>query len=166
MKTKKIVGLTLVGACIGIIIGTSIELIFSSLSSSSYYPGAPEFLNTFGNENVAVLIERLIYAAYGIIGSFAGLLYRNETRPLILNTAIHFGIILICGIAAGSYLKWWGSSFDMIGVIITIALIYLLIWLFNWLMARACNKVSLQDSRLPKWVNGKIQSREYGFRCY
>lgn len=137
MKTKKIVGLTLVGACIGIIIGTSIELIFSSLSSSSYYPGAPEFLNTFGNENVAVLIERLIYAAYGIIGSFAGLLYRNETRPLILNTALHFGIILICGIAAGSYLKWWGSSFDMIGVIITIALIYLLIWLFNWLMARA-----------------------------
>ena len=137
MKTKKIVGLTLVGACIGIIIGTSIELIFSSLSSSSYYPGAPEFLNTFGNENVAVLIERLIYAAYGIIGSFAGLLYRNETRPLILNTALHFGIILICGIAAGSYLKWWGSSFDMIGVIITIALIYLLIWLFNWLVARA-----------------------------
>lgn len=137
MKTKKIVGLTLVGACIGIIIGTSIELIFSSLSSSSYYPGDPEFLNTFGNENVAVLIERLIYAAYGIIGSFAGLLYRNETRPLILNTAMHFGIILICGIAAGSYLKWWGSSFDMIGVIITIALIYLLIWLFNWLMARA-----------------------------
>ena len=137
MKTKKIVGLTLVGACIGIIIGTSIELIFSSLSSSSYYPGAPEFLNTFGNENVAVLIERLIYAAYGIIGSFAGLLYRNETRPLILNTAMHFGIILIYGIAAGSYLKWWGSSFDMIGVIITIALIYLLIWLFNWLVARA-----------------------------
>ena len=137
MKTKKIVGLTLVGACIGIIIGTSIELIFSSLSSSSYYPGAPEFLNTFGNENMAVLIERLIYAAYGIIGSFAGLLYRNETRPLILNTAMHFGIILICGIAAGSYLKWWGASFDMIGVIITIALIYLLIWLFNWLMARA-----------------------------
>lgn len=137
MKTKKIVGLPLVGACIGIIIGTSIELIFSSLSSSSYYPGAPEFLNTFGNENVAVLIERLIYAAYGIIGSFAGLLYRNETRPLILNTAMHFGIILICGIAAGSYLKWWGSSFDMIGVIITITLIYLLIWLFNWLVARA-----------------------------
>ena len=127
MKTKKIVGLTLVGACIGIIIGTSIELIFSSLSSSSYYPGAPEFLNTFGNENMAVLIERLIYAAYGIIGSFAGLLYRNETRPIALNTAMHFGIILICGIAAGSYLKWWGSSFDMIGVIITIALIYLLI---------------------------------------
>ena len=137
MKTKKIVDLTLVGACIGIIIGTSIELIFSSLCSSSYYPGAPEFLNTFGNEHVAVLIERLIYAAYGIIGSFAGLLYRNETRPLILNTALHFGIILICGIAAGSYLKWWGSSFDMLGVIITILLIYLLIWLFNWLVARA-----------------------------
>ena len=81
MKIKKIVGLTLVGACIGIIIGTSIELIFSSLSSSSYYPGAPEFLNTFGNENVAVLIERLIYAAYGIISSFAGLLqYRHAFR--------------------------------------------------------------------------------------
>ena len=137
METKKIVGLTLVGACAGITIGTSIELIISSLSSSNYYPGAPEFLNSFGNENVAVLIERLIYAAYGIISSFAGLLYRNETRPLILNTALHFGIVLICGIAAGSYLKWWGSSFDMFGVIITIVLIYLLIWLFNWLVARA-----------------------------
>lgn len=137
MKTKKIVGLTLVGACIGITIGTSIELIFSSLSSSSYSPGVPEFLNSFGNVNVAVLIERLIYAAYGIISSFAGLLYRNETRPLILNTAMHFGIILICGITAGSYLKWWGSSFDMLGVIIAIAFIYLLIWLFNWLVARA-----------------------------
>ena len=136
MKTKKIVGLTLAGACIGITIGTSIELIFSSLHSSSYCPGVPEFLNTFGNENVAVLIERLIYAAYGIISSFAGLLYRNETRPIALNTAMHFGIVLICGIAAGSYLKWWGSSFDMLGVIITIALIYLLIWLFNWLVAR------------------------------
>uniref|UniRef100_UPI0023F3718D DUF3021 domain-containing protein n=1 Tax=Propionimicrobium lymphophilum TaxID=33012 RepID=UPI0023F3718D len=108
-----------------------------SLYSSSYSPGVPEFLNSFGNENVAVLIERLIYAAYGIISSFAGLLYRNETRPLILNTALHFGIVLICGIAAGSYLKWWGSSFDMLGVIITIVLIYLLIWLFNWLVARA-----------------------------
>lgn len=137
MKTKKIVDLTLVGACIGITIGTSIELIFSSLYSCSYYPGAPEFLNTFRNENVAVLIERLIYAAYGIISSFAGLLYRNETRPLILNTALHFGIILICGIAAGSYLKWWGYSFDMLGVILTIALIYLLIWLFNWLVDRS-----------------------------
>ena len=137
METKSIIGLTLVGACIGITIGTSIELIFSSLSSSSYYAGAPEFLNSFGNENVAVLIERLIYAAYGIISSFAGLLYRNETRPLILNTALHFGILLICGIAAGSYLKWWSSSFDMLGVIITIVLIYLLIWLFNWLAARA-----------------------------
>lgn len=137
METKKIVGLTLVGAGIGIIIGTSIELIFSFIYSSSYYPGVPEFLNSFGNENVAALIERLIYAVYGIIGSFAGLLYRNETRPLILNTTLHFGIILICGIAAGSYLKWWGSSFDMLGVIITIVLIYLLIWLFNWLVARA-----------------------------
>lgn len=137
METKKIVGLTLAGACIGVTIGTSIELIFSSLYSCSYYPGTPEFLNTFRNENVAVLIERLIYAAYGIISSFAGLLYRNETRPLILNTALHFGIILICGIAAGSYLKWWGSSFDMLGVILAIALIYLLIWLFNWLVDRS-----------------------------
>ena len=136
MKTKKIVALTLAGACIGITIGTSIELIFSSLYSSSYSPGVPEFLNSFENENVAALIERLIYAAYGIISSFAGLLYRNETRPIALNTAMHFGIVLICGIAAGSYLKWWGSSFDMLGVIITIALIYLLIWLFNWLVAR------------------------------
>lgn len=136
MKTKKIVGLTLAGACIGITIGTSIELIFSSLYSSSYSPGVPEFSNSFENENVAALIERLIYAAYGIISSFAGLLYRNETRPIALNTAMHFGIVLICGIAAGSYLKWWGSSFDMLGVIITIALIYLLIWLFNWLVAR------------------------------
>ena len=137
METKKIVGLTLAGACIGITIGTSIELIFSSLYSSSYCPGTPEFLNSFGNENVAALIERLIYAAYGIIASFAGLLYRNETRPLILNTAMHFGIILICGIVAGSYLKWWGSSFDMLGVILAIVLIYLLIWLFNWLVARS-----------------------------
>ena len=137
METKKIVGLTLVGACIGVTIGTSIELIFSSLYSCSYYPGAPEFLNTFRNENVAVLIERLIYAAYGIISRFAGLLYCNETRPLILNTALHFGIILICGITAGSYLKWWGSSFDMLGVILAIALIYLLIWLFNWLVDRS-----------------------------
>ena len=103
METKSIIGLTLVGACIGITIGTSIELIFSSLSSSSYYPGAPEFLNSFGNENVAVLIERLIYAAYGIISSFAGLLYRNETRPLILNTALHFGIVLtVKSLIAGS----------------------------------------------------------------
>lgn len=137
MKTKKIVGLTLVGACIGITIGTSIELIFASLYSSSYSPGVPEFLNGFGSENVAVLIERLIYAAYGIICSFAGLLYRNETRPIALNTAMHFEIVLICGIAAGSYLKWWGSNFDMLGVIISIVLIYLLIWLFNWLLARA-----------------------------
>ncbi len=51
METKKIIGLTLVGACIGITIGTSIELIFSSLSSSSCYPGVPEFLNSFCFQN-------------------------------------------------------------------------------------------------------------------
>ncbi|MCI5825775.1 MAG: DUF3021 domain-containing protein [Arcanobacterium sp.] len=136
MKIKDIVATTVVGACIGITIGTSVELLFSALYSSSFSPGTSAFLEGFANVHVGVLIERIVYAVYGVICAFAGLLYRNETRPITLTSAIHFAIVLICGIAAGSYLKWWSGGIEMFGVIAMFVVVYLVIWLITWLIER------------------------------
>lgn len=137
MTTKQLIGFTITGAAIGVTIGTTIELIFSYIAGAGYYPGVPAFLEQFQNSNNAVLIERMIYALYGVVCAFAGILYKNETRPLALTSAMHFGIILITGLAAGAYLKWWTSGIELLGIIGTIAVVYLLIWLGIFLSTRA-----------------------------
>ncbi|MDD7464684.1 MAG: DUF3021 domain-containing protein [Actinomycetaceae bacterium] len=141
MTTKQLIGFTITGAAIGVTIGTTIELIFSYIFSyiagAGYSPGVPAFLEQFQNSNNAVLIERMIYALYGVVCAFAGILYKNQTRPLVLTSAMHFGIILITGLAAGAYLKWWTSGIELLGIIGTIAVVYLLIWLGIFLSTRA-----------------------------
>ncbi|MCI6584828.1 MAG: DUF3021 domain-containing protein [Mobiluncus sp.] len=137
MKTKEVIGMALLGACVGVAIGTTIELVFSlTFAGTSFSPGTPEFLNGFTNSNLAVFVERVVYALYGIICSFAGLLYRDEHRPVALSAAMHFGVVILCGIAAGSYLKWWSSGWGMLGVIVSIVVIYLIIWLVTWLFTK------------------------------
>ena len=108
MKAKEIISNVVLGAAAGIAIGVTIEFIFSYIyggtaSEAVYSPGVPEFLESFANVHTAVLIERVIYAVFGIVASFAGKVYEDEKRPVLLSRALHFGIILGFGILAGAY---------------------------------------------------------------
>ncbi|MCI6573910.1 MAG: DUF3021 domain-containing protein [Actinomycetaceae bacterium] len=137
MRTKEVVSTAALGACVGIAIGVTIELICSYIAGQGYSPGTPGFLDGFENINNAVLIERVIYALYGAICAFASLLYGNEKRPLMLTSAMHGSIVLICGLAAGTYLKWWKSGIELLGIVVMIVVIYLAIWLVMYFLARA-----------------------------
>lgn len=141
MKAKEIISTVTLGAACGIAIGVTIEFIFSYIFSETitkvlYSPGVPEFLNSFTNIHTAVGIERVVYALFGIVATFAGKLYENEQRPLLLSSALHFAIVLSFGILAGAYLKWWNSGIELLGIILTIILVYLMIWLGIYLSTR------------------------------
>ena len=51
-----------IGALIGFAIGCTMELLFSAFAGNSYIPGVTSYLNQFDNQNIAVLIQRLIYS--------------------------------------------------------------------------------------------------------
>lgn len=137
MKIKNILTNTILGSCVGIAIGTTIELVFSALFGPVYSPGLPSFLTQFDNVHTGVLIERVVYAFYGVICTFAGKIYESETRPLPLSTAIHLAITVSCGVGAGVYLHWWSNLTEFAGLLVTIAIIYLIMWAGFYLLARS-----------------------------
>lgn len=129
------------GAAYGIAIGCLIELLFSALfAGNSYVPGAPGFLATFANMNVAVLIERVLYALIGVVSVMGSLLFDSEKRPLIVSTSIHFIVcaITVCGI--GVVLGWVRSWTGVISMLAIFLAVYALIWVCIYLTERSTAK--------------------------
>lgn len=131
-------GRILVGAGLGVLIGTILELIFSSLVGGSLYtPGVPGFLTQFSNQNVAVLTERVIYALLGIIQVFAAKIYESERRPVAQSTLLHLALTFVTVAGAGIYLKWFTmSAGQVVSFVATFAIAYLLIWIYMWFQAK------------------------------
>ncbi len=145
MKIKNILPELVLGACAGIAIGTSIELIFSASVEPTYTPGMPSFLEQYSNIHIGVLIERVVYALYGVICALAGRIYKNENRPLVLSTAMNVAIIAGCGLSVGFYLHWWRNVTEFFGSLATILIVYLVIWIALYLHARTnVNKLNKQ----------------------
>ncbi|XCB29476.1 DUF3021 domain-containing protein [Arcanobacterium hippocoleae] len=105
----------------------------------------PSFLEQFSNPHTGVFIERIVYALYGVICAFAGKIYENETRPLILATGLHLVIVVCCGLAAGIYLHWWDNAAGLLGTIVTILIVYAVIWAVLYVLSCAeVNKLNAQ----------------------
>lgn len=143
---KRSIGFLIVeGAVFGIAIGCLIELIFSSIFAGNYYvPGIPSFLVHFENINVAVAFERALYALIGVVSSLGTLLFKNEERPLIMSTAIHFVLIAITVCVVGVTLGWFGSWEGVAGAVASFVLVYVLIWVSVYFYER---RIAMQATR-------------------
>ncbi|WP_237232983.1 DUF3021 domain-containing protein [Rothia nasisuis] len=125
-----------IGALIGLVIGCTMELLLSAFAGNSYSPGATSYLDQFDNQNIAVLIQRLIYSGLGAIQYCAAGLYKRESWPLPFTSLVHALIVLTSALLAGAYLHWFPLTLSAFAVFLLQALlIYALVWAVTFWMA-------------------------------
>lgn len=125
-----------IGALIGFAVGCTMELLLSAFAGSSYIPGVTSYLNQFDNQNIAVLIQRLIYSGLGAIQYYAADLYKKESWSIPFATLIHAIIVLTSVLLAGAYLHWFPLTLSaFIGFTIVAVLIYALVWVVSLCIA-------------------------------
>lgn len=126
------------GALGGLAIGIACELAFSWAHGSSYTAGVPEFIAEFSNANVAVLIERLIYATLGAVLCSTGQLFDSPRLSLASATCTHALIVLAAVLGTAATLKWIPLTVPaIIGFVLLTVVIYVLVWMGVWLSIRS-----------------------------
>lgn len=146
--SRPILPMLLTNAAIGIAIGTSIELAFSAALHGPYTAGVPSFRASFDNELTAILVERLVYAALGVVmGASAGL-FRMERISLPMATASHLAICAGSVLAAGTYLHWFDLEAGLPFAIGSMLLVYGAIWVVSWLWNR--RTIDRMNANLPR----------------
>ena len=122
MKTFKNI---LVGFLAGVGIGALIEAFISILIGKDII-GVSDFVASIGAGH-AKIIQCLVYGGFGIVSVISSSIFKNKTRSIYLNNAIHFVIMAIYFVFAGFYLRWFTYNSSLIFALILFVIIYLLI---------------------------------------
>ncbi|MGF3073696.1 DUF3021 domain-containing protein [Facklamia sp. P12937] len=136
------------GGFIGVGIGHLLNLWFSYIYGE-YVPGVPSFLKQYDSILTAVTIQTIIYMLLGIIQASANTIMKNEKRSLLLNTVLHFVVIILPLLAAGYYLHWQRGLTGILSIGLINTIIYCGIWLANYFYIK---------SQIKK-INQKIKYR-------
>ena len=123
------------GSLAGVTVGTLQTLVVSSAGGTRYTPGNPAFLSGFANENLAVLVELLVYALLGGVCMLASEVYRSDRLSIATSTLAHLGLVGGSVLTAGWYLKWFSAS-TALGFAVVFLIIYTVIWVANYLRYR------------------------------
>lgn len=124
---KKIVS----GGFIGIGIGFTVNLFFSFLNGE-YTPGVPSYLEQYDSLLTAITVQTLVFMGLGITQSYASDIMDNQSRNLLLNTIIHFAIILLPLLGAAYLLHWSRNTLDLLSVGGSITIVYFGIWIASY----------------------------------
>ncbi len=135
MTTTHLLKRTGTGALAGITIGSLQTLVASAAGSTRYTPGHPNFLAGFANENVAVLVQLIVYALVGVTCMLASEVYRSDRLSITAATLAH--LVLVGGgvMTAGWYLKWFSGP-TIPGFAVVFFLVYAVVWVANYLRYR------------------------------
>lgn len=132
--------LTIMGALVGLLIGTTLEIIFGSLASPHVIAlSPPTFVEQFPNAYIALVIQHIAYMALGIICSLSSKIFDIEKLNLTAATAIHFAIVIACVGGFGVFLHWFpqeNALFAFLGIVAQAAVIYVIIWVASYLKIR------------------------------
>ncbi|MGX7109623.1 DUF3021 domain-containing protein [Facklamia miroungae] len=120
----------------GIGIGYSMSLLFSFFHGE-YSPGVPSFLNQYDSVLNAVAIQTLVYLILGLVQAYASMIMENKNRSLLLNTILHFLVILLPLLGASYFLHWHRNLVSLILIALMVTFIYFGIWIVNYLHIKA-----------------------------
>lgn len=123
------------GGFIGIGIGQTINLIFSVMKGS-YSPGVPSFMLQFDSQLMAVLLLTLAYMVLGILQEYATPIMDNKGRSLLVNTILHFMVVVVPLLIAAYFLHWSRNLLGLISIGVIISLAYVVIWVINYVSIR------------------------------
>ncbi len=114
-------------AFLGIGIGSTLNLVFSSFHGA-YSPAVPSFLSQYDSLLTAMFLQTVVFAGLGVIPSYAGNLFANEQRGLLVNTILHFTLIFLPLLAAAWFLHWSTNLPGLLWMGLSMLLIYVIIW--------------------------------------
>lgn len=140
MKATNIITNTIGYATLGITIGTTLELIFSSGMGYPYSPATPAFAAEFSSPLVAYIICRVLYIVFGIICGFSCHIYKIERLSLVFASLLHLSICFATFYVIGSYLKWGIHLGTIFSFLIVYAVIYFCTWVYSYMKIRQLNR--------------------------
>ncbi len=133
MMKRKVLTRCLVGAPLGLALGTIITIAISlSVGDGQYYAVVPELISDFGNEINAVIVQSVCCLLYGAVWAGASLIWEQEWS-LLRQTITH---LIVCSLATFpvAYLNKW-MRHDALGILLYFAVfmgIYAVIWFFQF----------------------------------
>lgn len=143
---KKIIS----GGFIGIGIGFTVNLFFSFLNGE-YMAGVPSFLEQYDSLLTAIAVQTLVFSCLGIIQSYASDILDNQSRNLLINTIIHFLIILLPLLGAAYLLHWSRDMLNLLSIGSSITIVYFGIWIVSYLHIKSqiekINQTILKNSK-------------------
>ena len=133
---KKMIRRGLFGVPAGIALGFVITLIISAcIGNGSFYPVAPELIDTMGNELNAVLLQTVLCAVLGAGFAAASVIWEIDSWSIAKQSGIYFLIISVIMLPIAYVTNWMKHT--VLGVLsyagIFVA-IFVVVWLSQYLL--------------------------------
>ena len=133
---KKMIRRGLFGVPVGIALGFVITLIISAcIGNGSFYPVAPELIDTMGNELNAVLLQTVLCAVLGAGFAAASVIWEIDSWSIAKQSGIYFLIISVMMLPIAYVTNWMKHT--VLGVLsyagIFVA-IFVVVWLSQYLL--------------------------------
>ncbi|MBE6765417.1 MAG: DUF3021 domain-containing protein [Ruminococcaceae bacterium] len=150
---RKALSRALIGAPVGLLIGTIITICISlTVGDGNYYPVAPQLITDFKNELNAYIIQSLLCIIYGSVCAASSVIWETEKWSPLRQTLTHFIILTASTFPIAYYMHWMEHSLSGILSYITIFFIsYLIIWITMFAAAKK------QLTKLNKAVENKTE---------
>ena len=133
---KKIIMRGLFGLPTGIALGFVITLIISAcIGTGSFYPVAPELIDTMGNELNAVILQTVLCALMGAGLAAASVIWELDSWSLAKQSGIYFLIISVIMLPIAYVTNWMKHT--VLGVLSYVAIfaaIFVVVWLSQYLL--------------------------------
>ena len=144
---KKVVLRGLFGLPVGIAIGFVISLIISvCIGNGSFYPVAPELIDTMGNELNAVVLQTILCALLGVGFAMASVIWEIDSWSLAKQSGVYFLIISVVMLPIAYFANWMKHSvtgiFSYAGIFVAI---FAAVWISKYLLwKRRIKKMNAQ----------------------
>ena len=132
---KKILLYALIGAPVGVTVGTVITILISlTAGDGNFYPVVPSLIEKCGNELNAVIVQTVCLLIYGAVWAAASLIWRMDEWSITRQTITHLIICSGTTFPVAYFMYWmehsvWGIL-SYFGIFLGI---YLVIWLSLYL---------------------------------
>lgn len=135
---KKVLLRGLIGFPVGISIGYLITILISLIWGKGYYsPCVPELAVIMGSEIKAVMLQAFLCGLLGIGFGSASVIWEIEEWGLVKQTGIYFLIISLVMLPVAYFTYWMEHSIKGFFIYFGIfALIFLVIWIFQFVIGR------------------------------
>ncbi len=140
----------LLGAPMGITIGTLVPIIISAcMGDGAYHPVHPGLVEACGSELPAVILQTAAAAFYGGIWSGATVIWEQEHWSLLRQTTTHLLVYALSALPIAWFMHWIPRS---IGGILAYCGVFFLIYAIIWFGQYQSMKKRLRE------INEQIQA--------